>query len=201
MLRSIYLKVAVASLCAILATADFCNLLYAENPAAENAATPSVNFNKKIGKIKKINGTNLWADLHVSRNNPEQQAEAAACNFSTVRLHDAPLVSAGMRIVDVQHIFGNADADPADPKNYYFEQTDDYVKRILDAGSIPIYRLGTSIEHSEKSYYAKRPKDPQRFAEICAGIVRHYVAGWADGFHWDMPYWEIWNEPDLRYCR
>ncbi len=165
--------------------------------ADATSAKYSVDFTEKIGKIKPLNGTNLWADLHVSRNATGQQPEAVACRFSTVRLHDAPLVSAGMRIVDVQHIFGVDDADPKDPKNYYFDQTDDYIERIIDGGSTPIYRLGTSIEHSEKSYYAKKPRDPEHFAEVCAGIVRHYVAGWANGKTWNMPYWEIWNEPDL----
>ena len=25
----------------------------------------------------------------------------------------------------------------------------------------------------------------------------HYTEGWANGFHYDIEYWEIWNEPDL----
>ncbi len=24
----------------------------------------------------------------------------------------------------------------------------------------------------------------------------HYTEGWADGFRYDMEYWEIWNEAD-----
>jgi hypothetical protein len=27
-------------------------------------------------------------------------------------------------------------------------------------------------------------------------IVRHYNEGWANGFHHNIRYWEIWNEPD-----
>jgi beta-xylosidase len=33
---------------------------------------------------------------------------------------------------------------------------------------------------------------------VCEHIIRHYTEGWADGFEYDMEYWEIWNEPDLR---
>ena len=36
----------------------------------------------------------------------------------------------------------------------------------------------------------------KRQAQICIGIIRHYTQGWADGFTFDVPYWEIWNEPD-----
>ena len=41
------------------------------------------------------------------------------------------------------------------------------------------------------------PKDFKKWAVICEHIIRHYTEGWADGFFYDMPYWEIWNEPDL----
>jgi hypothetical protein len=41
------------------------------------------------------------------------------------------------------------------------------------------------------------PPDFKKWAVICEHIIRHYTEGWADGFHYDMPYWEIWNEPDL----
>ena len=34
-------------------------------------------------------------------------------------------------------------------------------------------------------------------SRICEHIIRHYNEGWADGFHYDIEYWEIWNEPDL----
>ena len=41
------------------------------------------------------------------------------------------------------------------------------------------------------------PKDFHHFAEVCAGIVRHYNRGWANGHHWNIRYWEIWNEPEM----
>ena len=31
---------------------------------------------------------------------------------------------------------------------------------------------------------------------ICEHIIRHYNEGWADGYHYGIKYWEIWNEPD-----
>ncbi len=40
------------------------------------------------------------------------------------------------------------------------------------------------------------PEDFEKYAEVLAGIVRHYNAGWANGYKWGTRYWEIWNEPD-----
>ncbi|MCF0234473.1 MAG: hypothetical protein HUK22_05785, partial [Thermoguttaceae bacterium] len=142
-----------------------------------------------------MNGINLWASFSRARLESGQEA-AAACHFSTVRLHDVPWNSNGQRLVDVHQIFGNLKADPTDPDNYFFKATDDYIANILAGGAVPVYRLGTTIEHTLKPYFAKRP-DPESYAEICAAIVRHYNAGWADGFEWNLPYWEIWNEPNL----
>ncbi|MDO5307935.1 MAG: hypothetical protein Q4G03_00345 [Planctomycetia bacterium] len=155
----------------------------------------SVDFSSQVGAIKALNGVNLWSKF--SRATLEDgQAAAEACHFSTVRLHDAPWDNEGMRLVDVHQIFGNLSADPSDPANYFFKATDDYIANIIKSGAIPVYRLGTSIEHTANKYFAKKPTDMAHYAEICAGIVRHYTEGWADGYHWDM-YWEIWNEPNL----
>ncbi len=163
---------------------------------AANAQQYSVDFGNRIRTIKPVNGVNLWAKF--SRVTLEdRQKDAEACHFSTVRLHDAPWDNEGMRLVDVHQIFGNLNADPSDPNNYYFAPTDDYIANILKGGSVPIYRLGTSIEHTAVKYFAKKPENMEHYAEICAGIVRHYNAGWANGHEWNLPYWEIWNEPNL----
>ncbi len=41
------------------------------------------------------------------------------------------------------------------------------------------------------------PKDFKKWAVICEHIIRHYNCGWADGFYYNIKYWEIWNEADL----
>lgn len=185
-----------ASLTVLQALCAFIAFLVCSTASQAQKASYSVDFKNQIGEIRPLNGINLWAKF--SRVTLEDyQNVAEACHFSTVRLHDAPWDNEGMRLVDVHQIFGNLSADPLNPNNYFFGPTDDYIANIRKGGATPIYRLGTSIEHTAKHYFAKKPEDMERYAEICAGIVRHYNAGWANGFEWDLPYWEIWNEPNL----
>lgn len=183
----------LSSFCFFLLFPISANIAQADEPSL-----PTVDFSRETGRIKPLNGTNFWARLWNARVFDTQEIVSQA-RFSTVRLHDIPLDNLGLRLVDYQHIFGNFNADAKNPENYYFAPTDDYIKRILDGGSKVIYRLGTSIEHSApNNYYAKDPADHAQFSEICAGIVRHYNKGWANGHEWNVEYWEIWNEPNLR---
>ena len=47
-----------------------------------------------------------------------------------------------------------------------------------------------------RRYRIDPPKDFGKWARICEHVIRHYNEGWADGFHYGITYWEIWNEPD-----
>jgi hypothetical protein len=87
------------------------------------------------------------------------------------------------------------EADPDDPKNYTFAKTDDYLAAILRSKPRIICRLGESIE-PWTHYHNHPPMDFQKWARICVNIIRHYNEGWAGGFHHDIQYWEIWNEPE-----
>ena len=156
----------------------------------------AVDFASPLGPVKELNGTNLWSKFSLA-SFQDGNSIAQNARFSTVRLHDCPWDNNGQRLVDVHQIFGNLNADPADPSNYYFAPTDDYLQRIVESGPKLIYRLGSTIEHTQNHYFTGPPADPEHYAEICAGIIRHYNKGWADGFHWNIDYWEIWNEPDL----
>lgn len=157
----------------------------------------SADFSETVGKIKPVNGTNLGPRLITSKYNAHRELFKNA-RFGLVRLHDAPWDNPTLRLVDMHMIFGNMNDDSADPANYYFDATDDYVKSILDAGAPIMYRLGVSIEHTApRTYFAKEPKDIEKAAEIFAGIVRHYNRGWGNGFNYGIKYWEIWNEPNI----
>ena len=116
------------------------------------------------------------------------------------RNHDASFCAnyGGAHTVDVHLIFPDFEKDPEDPASYDFTLTDWYLDRIREAGSQIFYRLGSKIEHEPKKYGTRVPPDFKKWAIICEHIIRHYNEGWADGFHWNILYWEIWNEPDLR---
>jgi hypothetical protein len=95
----------------------------------------------------------------------------------------------------VHRIFRNFAADENDPASYDFRATDDYVKSTEECGTQVFYRLGASIEHGIKRGTFP-PADYLKWARIAEHIIRHYNEGWADGFHYGIEYWEIWNEPD-----
>lgn len=118
-------------------------------------------------------------------------------NIPITRLHDAPLENAGMRVVDIPLIFANFHADANDPRNYYFDQTDDYIRNCVESGTQVYYRLGTSIEHSRNKYFTDPPSDAGKWIDVVSNVIRHYTEGKWNGYRYDIEYWEIWNEPDL----
>ena len=116
------------------------------------------------------------------------------------RLHDVGGVFGGNRFVDIPNLFRDFGADENDPANYDFTFTDHLLKALDEAGVEPYYRLGITIENQAyiKPYHTFPPKDPEKWARICEHIIRHYTEGWADGFHYNIRYWEIWNEPEVQ---
>ena len=124
--------------------------------------------------------------------------EAARIPFS--RNHDSAAcgVYGGPYSHDVSCIFPDFDADENDPASYDFACTDDSILMTLEAGTETFFRLGQTIEHQVLKHHVHPPKDFGKWARICEHIIRHYNEGWADGYHLNIRYWEIWNEPDLR---
>ena len=154
-----------------------------------------INVNNQSGKIKNMNSVNNGPFRSV-RNFDNFDAYKAA-RIPYARNHDASFFSAygGEFTVDVHRIFRDFENDENDPKSYCFKSTDNYLQTIVAAGTKPFYRLGCNIEHYEKCGTIP-PPDNAKWARICEHIIRHYTEGWADGFHMDIEYWEIWNEPD-----
>lgn len=162
--------------------------------------TVSVDFSKKLGQMKPMHAVNngpvykFTADQRVS--NIDYFREAG---IPYARTHDASFFAeyGGEHTVDIIAIFPDFSKDPDDPASYDFALTDEYMKVMDFAGIKPFYRLGNKIEHWSKKYGTLPPPDFKKWAVICEHIIRHYTEGWADGFRYDMKYWEIWNEPDL----
>ncbi len=162
--------------------------------------TVTVDFSKRAGYIKPMHSVNngpvykFTADQRITNIEPYR-----AAGIPYARNHDASFFATygGEHIVDVNMIFTDFDADPTDPASYDFDLTDDYLKMIEAGGAKVFYRLGSKIEHWRKKYNTIPPKDFKKWAVICEHIIRHYTEGWANGFHMDIEYWEIWNEPDI----
>lgn len=155
----------------------------------------NIDLEKTLGKIKPMHAVNNGPIRSVRGGGSMQYFEEAGIPYA--RLHDSAFHSAygGEFSVDVHRIFRNFDADETNPDSYIFEPTDDYLDAITQSGTKIYYRLGAAIEHYFK-FGTRPPKDFAKWARICEHIIRHYTEGWANGFHYDIEYWEIWNEPD-----
>lgn len=160
--------------------------------AAETALLQA-NFSKAEGRIKALHGVNngpicFGGIVDLSERHRE-------LNLPCTRLHDCawphPVV------VDIPTIFPDFSADAEDPKSYHFDKTDDYLAALVPLTKRVIYRLGTSIEHTQRRYHTFPPADAEQWARVCLGIIRHYNEGWAGGFKHGILDFEIWNEPDL----
>ena len=159
-----------------------------------------VDFSQYVGRMKPVHGVGqppFHADVYECPDySMIRYLKEAGIPYS--RLHDVGGPFGGNRFVDIPNVFRDFDADPYDPASYDFCFTDGLITALVENGVEPVYRLGVSIEgFSSINYYRiNPPKDFKKWAVICEHIIRHYTEGWADGFHYDMKYWEIWNEPD-----
>ena len=160
-----------------------------------------IDFNEAVGPIKRMHEVGQppfgggFASINFAPMNYLKEA-----NITYARLHDVGGAFGGNRYVDVPNIFRNFDADVDDPESYDFAFTDALLAGMAEYGIEPIFRLGVTIENQSfiKAYRINPPKDYDKWARICEHIIRHYNEGWANGFHYGITYWEIWNEPDNR---
>ena len=163
--------------------------------------TLKFDINTKYGKFKILNATNggPWHKRHANDQYRSNLEDYKLARIPYQRCHDSAVcgIYGGPYSYDITCIFPNFDADPEDPASYDFECTDEAILVCLEAGTKTFFRLGQTIEHQIKKHGTIPPKDFKKWAVICEHIIRHYTEGWANGFYHDMPYWEIWNEPDL----
>ena len=159
-----------------------------------------IDFTKSVGKIKPMHATNNGPVYKFASDQRITNIDAFRdAGIPYARNHDASFCASygGNYSVDVAFIFPNFDADPNDPASYDFACTDEYIRVTEFTGVRTFYRLGHRIEHEIKKHGTLPPKDFKKWAVICEHIIRHYTEGWADGFKYNMEYWEIWNEADL----
>ncbi len=158
-----------------------------------------VDFSKEVGAVKPMHSVNNGP---VYKFNADQRItnidHYRAAGIPFARTHDASFYATygGEHTVDVNMIFTDFSKDPTDPDAYDFVLTDEYMRVIEAGGGKAFYRLGSKIEHWPKKYNTLPPADFQKWAVICEHIIRHYTEGWANGYHYRINHWEIWNEPD-----
>jgi hypothetical protein len=109
--------------------------------------------------------------------------------ITAIRTHDL----AGP--TDIHTIFPNLSRDPTNASNYHFETSDYYITKMIQAGCQVYYRLGESAGGNDTLKLP--PANFTAWAYVCKHITMHYNDGWDNGFHYNIRYWEVWNEPDL----
>ena len=152
----------------------------------------NVNAEKVMGKIKPVHGIENSPVVYGASS---QTAYWKKAGFPFARLHDTDYPRGP--VVDIPRIFPDFKADENDPANYRFPNTDAVIEGIIECGAEVIYRIGTSIEHTRQKIDTIVPPDMEKWARIAVNIIRHYNEGWANGYHFNIKYWEIWNEPNL----
>ncbi len=157
----------------------------------------TIDLGRTVGPMKPLNGVNCAPYVLMSgADQPLVQECFTELHTPYSRLHDCCGAYGGCNYIDIPNIFRNFDADETLESSYDFHYSDEYIGAIVRAGTDIVYRLGITIEWGSKKYHTQPPADYAKWARICEHIIRHYNEGWADGFHYGIQYWEIWNEPE-----
>jgi len=148
----------------------------------------TVDFNTVIGTFNSnLIATNSSPITPTSANN--LTAKFQEIGITGVRTHDI------YGSCDIHLIFPDFSADPLNPNSYDFNATDNVIQSIVNSGATPFFRLGETFDGTANLF--DPPTDFEKWSTICLQIVKHYNAGWNNGFYYNINNWEIWNEPDL----
>lgn len=169
-------------------------VLLTSAPLRADEAVLSADFTARFGAIRPLHGINKGPLAPGGIFDVIKEQKELGIPFT--RLHDCGWPNP--YVVDHHAVFPNRNAEPSLPESYDFRLTDEYINAVRKTGAEPIYRLGESIEHTSVKRYVHPPADMDKWAAVCLGIIRHYNEGWANGFHLNIRYWEIWNEPENR---
>ncbi len=184
----------ISNLCCRWLLAFLPAFLLTSVPLRADEAVVSADFSVHTGAIRPLHGINKGPLAPGGIFDVIKEQKELGIPFT--RLHDCGWPNP--YVVDHHAVFPNPAADPALPESYDFRLTDEYIDAVRQTGSEPIYRLGESIEHTSVRRHVHPPADMEKWAAVCLGIIRHYNEGWANGFHYNIRYWEIWNEPENR---
>jgi hypothetical protein len=191
-----------------------CSTAFAQSTAQDGFRSLQVDAGKVIGEIRSFQGLN-GQPTPVMEGLPDLVRQYKELRVDQVRTHDlmgpteidskfeysnkeladlipdsaerAGVVKAGNASI----IFPDPSADPEKPESYNFGSTDKVLAAIRASGAEIYYRIGRSWGAGMNP-----PPDFDKFANVTKHIAMHYNQGWANGFHYNIRYWEFWNEPD-----
>lgn len=159
---------------------------------SQTVFTPNVirvDFDSIVGEMKPIHNIGRMPDYEL---NSEMNSYFTEANMTSCRTHD-------INVTDIHRIFPDFSKDVNDENSYDFNESDKVLAAIVDAGMEPFFRFGISWSNPELSReHLLPPSDYEKWAQICEHIIMHYNEGWANGFNYDIEYWEIYNEPDCQ---
>jgi xylan 1,4-beta-xylosidase len=192
----------------------FCSVAFPQSPA-DDFRSLQVDASKVIGEMHSFQGLN-GPPTPVMAGLPDLVERYKELRVGQVRTHDfmgpteidskfdqnnsflawlipgsaqrAGVVKAGNASV----IFPDWAADPEKPASYNFAATDKVIAGIRASGAEVYYRIGRSFGAN-----VNPPADFDKFANVVKHIAMHYNQGWANGFHYQIAYWEFWNEPEI----
>lgn len=148
-----------------------------------------IDFDTVVGEMLPVYNIGRMSDYEIGS---EMNAYYTEANMTSCRTHD-------INVTDMHRIFPDFSRDVNDETAYDFTESDKVLAAIVDAGMEPFFRFGISWSDPEKSReHLQPPADFQKWAEICEHIILHYNEGWADGYNYNIQYWEIYNEPDCQ---
>lgn len=146
-----------------------------------------VDFDRVTDEIRPVHNIGRMPEYEVDSAINSCFTEA---NMTSCRTHD-------IHATDIHNIFPDFSKDVNDESAYCFAECDKVIAAIADTGMEPFFRLGISYSDPVRDReFLLPPADYEKWAQICEHIILHYNEGWADGFHYDIRYWEIWNEPE-----
>lgn len=152
--------------------------------------TPNViriDFDHVVDEIRPVHNVGRMPEYEVGS---EIDRYFTAANMTSCRTHDIPAT-------DIHNIFPDFSRDVNDESAYHFEACDQVLAAIADTGMEPFFRLGISWSDPVRDReFLLPPADCEKWAAVCEHIILHYNEGWANGFHYGIEYWEIWNEPE-----
>ena len=152
--------------------------------------TPNViriDFNSVVDEIRPVHNVGRMPEYEPGN---EMNRVFTEANMTSCRTHD-------IHATDIHNIFPDFSRDADDESAYCFAECDKVIASIVDTGMEPFFRLGISWSDPVRDReFLLPPEDYVKWAEICEHIILHYNEGWANGFHYHIEYWEIWNEPE-----